>query len=247
MFMIRTKRILLINPNKKEHAGRPEFKKVARKIQSKGFLLTQFKVDSEPFPKIKELENFDGIISLGSAYNFEEELQAPWSKEFIKFMDSLISNLDIPLLAICYSAQASVLAFGGTLNKLKRKEVGYSPVVLTRKGLAEKRDGTLLKNLPDVFFIGQNYNYGVIDLPSCFTVLGANDLGIQLFSLKRNAFFIQGHPEMDDEWVQDRLKRAAHNQTKLSALSFPFGEKISGPRIFDNFLDLVKNSNLNSP
>jgi len=84
---------------------------------------------TEDFPPIGD---FDRLIILGGPMSTSEEEKYPWLVREKKFIAEAIAN-DKIVLGTCLGAQLIADALGAKLYKNRYKEIGWSPVSLTRE------------------------------------------------------------------------------------------------------------------
>ena len=89
----------------------------------------------------------------------------------------------VPVLGICFGAQALCAALGGRVEAMDRKEIGWT--------LVDSLDHGVIPVGPWLEFHGDRCL-----LPATATVLARNDAGVQAFRIGRH-LAVQFHPEVD--------------------------------------------------
>ena len=137
------------------------------------------------FPKggpLPALDGVDHVVILGAVWSVYEERISGWigaELDWIRAADAPA----IPVLGICFGAQALTAALGGQVERAPRMEIGWTTV--------ETLDPELIEEGPWLEFHG--------DLclpPPRRAVLARNELCVQAFSIGPH-LAVQFHPEVD--------------------------------------------------
>ncbi|HEY2549020.1 MAG TPA: gamma-glutamyl-gamma-aminobutyrate hydrolase family protein [Streptosporangiaceae bacterium] len=143
------------------------------------------------FPRdgdLPDLAGVDHVVVLGSVHSVNDG-GAPG--EWIAAELSWLRQADqagIPVLGICFGAQALCAALGGTVEQAPAKEVGWV--------LVDSADQDLIPAGPWLEFHGDRCLP-----PAGATVLASNDAGAQAFSIGSH-LAVQFHPEADGEQLR---------------------------------------------
>lgn len=156
---------------------------------SAGFIADAFAargadVDVHLFPKeglLPDPAAADHIVLLGAVWSVYDASQA-WIAGELDWLRQA-DAAGVPVLGICFGAQALAAAFGGEVTPAARKEIGWS--------LVETADPALVPAGPWLEFHGDQCHP-----PREAQVLAHNDLGVQAFRLGRH-LAVQFHPEVD--------------------------------------------------
>jgi len=130
----------------------------------------------EPLPA--DISGYAAAVSLGSGRAAYDDT-VPWLAAELSFLDRLLAA-DVPVLGICFGAQALARVLGARLYRLSAPEIGWARVTVRCPALPE---GPWL-----------SWHYDGFDLPSGAVELGANEVSLQAFSLGPHTG-VQFHPE----------------------------------------------------
>jgi GMP synthase-like glutamine amidotransferase len=130
----------------------------------------------QPLPD--EVAGFDAAVSLGSEFAAYDDT-VPWLAAELELLGRLVAA-DVPVLGICFGAQALARVLGARVYRLSAPEIGWARLTSRDPGMAE---GPWL-----------SWHYDAFDLPRGARELGANEVSLQAFSLGPHAG-VQFHPE----------------------------------------------------
>jgi GMP synthase-like glutamine amidotransferase len=138
------------------------------------------------FPKEGPLPPPDGIdhvVLLGATWSvYDPDPERAWIADELAWLRRL-DEAGVPVLGICFGAQALAAAFGGSVTPAARKEIGWT--------LVDTLDPAVVPAGPWLEFHGDQCHP-----PREARLLARNDLGVQAFSLGRH-LAVQFHPEVD--------------------------------------------------
>jgi GMP synthase-like glutamine amidotransferase len=129
------------------------------------------------------------IVLLGATWSvYDEHPDRAWIADELAWLRQA-DQAGVPVLGICFGAQALAAAFGGEVKPAARKEVGWTTV--------DTLDPEVIEPGPWLEFHGDQCH-----LPPQATLLASNDLCVQAFAVGRH-LAVQFHPEVD----RDQLSR----------------------------------------
>lgn len=143
------------------------------------------------FPKegpLPEVDGVDHVVVLGAVWSvYDDSPDRAWIAEELAWLRRA-DEAGVPVLGICFGAQALTAAFGGLVGPAPRKEIGWSVI--------ETYDPELIPHGPWLEFHGDQ----------CFppphaTVIARNEVGVQAFAIGRH-LAVQFHPEADGEQLR---------------------------------------------
>jgi len=133
--------------------------------------------DDGPLPA---LDGVDHVVVLGAVSSVNDP--DPWIAEELAWLRGA-DSAGVPVLGICFGAQALCAALGGRVEAMDRKEIGWT--------LVDSADHELIPAGPWLEFHGDRCL-----LPAAAAVLARNGTGVQAFRIGRHLAF-QFHPEVD--------------------------------------------------
>jgi GMP synthase-like glutamine amidotransferase len=154
---------------------------------------------------------FAHVVVLGAEFSvYDQHPDRSWIGDELAWLRR-VDELGLPMLGICFGAQALAAAFGGGVEPAGCFEAGWAMI--------DTLDGSLIEPGPWLQFHGDR-----CVLPEQARLLARNDVGAQAFSLGRH-LAVQFHPEVDGAqlalWLDaggaNKAERAGQDPGKLLA------------------------------
>lgn len=157
-------------------------------VDSAGFIADAFEArgaalavhlfpDDGPLPA---LDGVDHVVVLGAISSVNDP--DPWIEAELDWLRA-VDQAGLPVLGICFGAQALCAALGGQVEAMDRKEIGWT--------LVDPFDHQLVPAGPWLEFHGDRCLP-----PTAATVLASNETAVQAFRLGPH-LAVQFHPEVD--------------------------------------------------
>jgi GMP synthase-like glutamine amidotransferase len=143
------------------------------------------------------LAGVDHIVILGAISSVNDD--DPWIAAELAWLRQA-DQAGVPILGICFGAQALCVASGGRVERASRKEIGWTVV--------DSADSDLIPPGPWLEFHGDRCL-----VPAEARVLAVNDLCVQAFTIGKH-LGVQFHPEVDGP----QLKRWLDNGCDAEAI-----------------------------
>jgi GMP synthase-like glutamine amidotransferase len=187
-------------------------------IDDAGFIADAFRARGaeltvHQFPRggpLPPLAGVDHIVVLGAVWSVYEERISSWIGDELDWLRAANAG-GVPVLGICFGAQALAAALGGRVEAAPRSEVGWTTV--------ETLDPAIIEPGPWLEF-----HHDRCLPPPGARQLARNDVCIQAFSIGPH-LAVQFHPEVDgaqvSRWLADggraEAERAGQDPDKLIA------------------------------
>jgi GMP synthase-like glutamine amidotransferase len=188
------------------------------RIDEAGFVADAFaargaELSTHLFPRETPLPSLEGVghvVVLGAAWSVYEERIADWIGAELDWLRQA-DAAGIPVLGICFGAQALTVALGGQVEAAHRSEIGWVTVQTADPGVIEP--GPWLEFHSDRCLP-----------PPGARVLASNEVGVQAYSFGPH-LAVQFHPEVDGaqvaRWLHDggraEAERAGQDPDRLVA------------------------------
>jgi GMP synthase-like glutamine amidotransferase len=162
---------------------------VGEAFEAKGFELDVAMMDAaSPDPS---LEGYDALVILGSKCAvYDHEVEAAWFGRELGLIGQAVES-ELPILGICFGAQALCRYFGGDVTRAPDGEIGWFDV--------DVQPGVELPTGP--WF---EFHFDHCTLPESATLWASSSRAVQAFSVGVN-LGVQFHPEVDDAQLKEWL------------------------------------------
>jgi GMP synthase-like glutamine amidotransferase len=171
-----------------------------------GFIADAFearraKLNLHLFPAAGPLPAFGGadhIVVLGASPSVNDDgPHRRWIDQELEWIRQ-VDQAGIPILGICFGAQALCTALGGRVEVAPRKEIGWTMI--------DPVDPSLIPAGPWVQFHSDR-----CQPPETAQILATNEVGVQAYSLGRH-LAVQFHPEVDGPQLQGWLDAGGRDE-----------------------------------
>jgi GMP synthase-like glutamine amidotransferase len=193
-------------------------------------------VSHEPFPDIGP---YDLVATMGAPWSvYDTATIGSWIARELHLLRRAHES-SMPILGVCFGAQALAAALGGTVTRAVRPEIGWHHI---------ESDTSWISSGPWFQWHGDTFT-----LPDGAVELARSALAPQAFRCRRS-LGVQFHPEVDRDTVRDWLGDRHRDEDEFMtagadpiaiAASAPAMVELSLPaadRLVDGFLDFVASS-----
>jgi GMP synthase-like glutamine amidotransferase len=181
-------RVLVVRHHDEDHAGL-----VGDAFTDRGYELDIVMMnENSPTPSV---EGYDVLLILGSSSAvYDREVEEAWFGRELGLIGQA-GELGVPVLGICFGAQALCLYHGGSVALSTEPEIGWYEIDI------EPAESFI----PGPWF---EFHFDRCSLPDDATLLATTPRAVQAFAVGSN-LGVQFHPEIDDAQLRDWLESAA--------------------------------------
>ena len=159
------------------------------------------------FPKegaLPALDGIDHVVVLGAVWSvYDDSPDRAWVADELAWLRRA-DQAGVPVLGICFGAQALAAAFGGRVEVAPRKEIGWSVI--------DSYDPELIPPGPWLEFHQDRFHP-----PAHAEVLATNEVGVQAFVLGRH-LGVQFHPEVDAALLRRWLEAGGREEAERAGV-----------------------------
>jgi len=204
-------RVIVVRHHEEDSAGF-----IAEAFQARGAEISvHLFPDHGPLPP---LDGVDHVIVLGAIPSVYDAGHASWIEAELDWLRRA-DRQGVPVLGICFGAQALCAVFGGKVVAAERKEIGWKTI--------SSLDEAMVPAGPWLLFHGDR-----CEPPASATILASNEVGVQAFAIGRH-LAVQFHPEVDGAqlalWLDagGRREIEAADQDPDAVLAETFAEELA--------------------
>jgi GMP synthase-like glutamine amidotransferase len=175
--------VLVLKPHRLSLAGH-----IGEALTDRGIELVDHVLsEGGALPSIADL---DAVIVMGAPWSVYGDEVAPWIDGALEAIREAVAH-DVPVLGVCFGAQAFAQAMGGRARPADDHEVGWRTVRTT--------DPATIPEGPWFMWHGDTF-----DLPPGATAVASTPVGVQAFTMGPH-ICVQFHPEATPEMIADWL------------------------------------------
>lgn len=165
---------------------------VGERFEARGYEQVEVAITTEPGDPVGSAAglgdptDYDVIVPMGSTFSLTDpDRISSWIGDELDFLRRADAE-GVPVFGVCFGAQALAAAHGGRVLRSDRPQIGWHP----------------LEPLADAPVNGpwMQWHYDRFEPPADAELLAADDVGVQAFTLRRNAG-VQFHPEVTRDHV----------------------------------------------
>lgn len=150
----------------------------------------------DPVPP--DLDDVDGIISMGGPMNVDQAAEYPWIEAEMAYLRTA-HEAGVPIVGVCLGAQLIAAAMGGKVEAMAQPEVGWHPVKLAFPGTIDP----IFAGIPWQHIQFHLHGQEVTQLPPGATPLaGSRMTRNQAFRVGQTTYGFQYHFEWDEPIIQ---------------------------------------------
>ena len=175
--------VLVLKPHRLSLAGH-----IGGALTARGIELVDHVLSDDDAPP--SIAGHDAVIVMGAPWSVYGDEVAPWIDGALEAIRDAVAR-NVPILGICFGAQAFAQAMGGRARPADDHEVGWRTVQTT--------DPATIPEGPWFMWHGDTF-----DLPPGATAVATTPVGVQAFTMGPH-LCVQFHPEATPEMIEDWL------------------------------------------
>jgi GMP synthase-like glutamine amidotransferase len=174
------------------HHDEDDSRLIGDALEQRGAVLESVHVvKGEPLP---DPAGADAVVILGATYSVRDRQETAWMTEELAWLRK-VDSAGVPMLGICFGAQALSAAFGGDVERAPRQEIGWTVV--------QPSAGSPIEAGPWLEFHEDRCLP-----PAGAEILARNELAVQAFRIGPH-LAVQFHPEVDAALLQAWIDHGA--------------------------------------
>ena len=169
---------------------------LAAPLAESGLYLDMWDAENDKrVPQLTELEQYDGVISLGAQAGVLEEGDHAWMPHERKILQWAIAR-QVPLLGLCFGSQLMASAAGGEVFRAEVGEFGWTEITPTAAASDDPVIGALMLGDSAAKPLAFHFHYDSFTLPESATLLAETNGIPEAYRIGGHAWATQFHPEV---------------------------------------------------
>lgn len=188
-----------------------------------GSIADSLQLVSKPFQYIRTFEGqpvpldpngYSALVVMGGPMGVYETARYPFLLDEMRLIEGFI-RMKLPVLGICLGSQLLAACLGATVQKGRRKEIGWYPIELSVEG----EHDPLWRGAPHRF-VAYHWHGDVFELPKAATLLASSEITpVQAFRYDERVYGFLFHLEVTESHIRQMLAEFADEiqQENMSA------------------------------